>query len=105
MKVHNRQRLIAFAPVVALAVVMAGAVSRAAGQAGTGTTVIQKATEQFENTPLTIASLGRGVYVFSGDGGNVTAIVDDSSTLLIDSGLDSRITELSNAIFKPRCVP
>jgi cyclase len=33
-------------------------------------------------------------------GGNVTGIVDDSSTLLIDSGLPSRISELNDAIFK-----
>src|SRR2546425_6035534 len=41
---------------------------------------------QFEDSPLTITSLSPGLYVFSGDGGNVTAIVDDGSTLLIDSG-------------------
>jgi len=38
--------------------------------------------------------------MFSGDGGDVTAIVDDGSTLLIDSGVDSRATELSDAVFK-----
>lgn len=105
MKVQNRQRLIALAQVVVLAVVMTGAASRATGQARTNETVIQKATEQFENSPLTIASLGQRVYVFSGDGGNVTAIVDDSSTLLIDGGLDSRITELNDAIFKTTMRP
>ena len=44
-------------------------------------------------------------YVFSGDGGDVTAIVDDGTTLLIDSGLASRITELSGAIFKTTMRP
>src|SRR6202049_4242178 len=39
------------------------------------------------------------------DGVNVTAIVADGSTLLIDSGLDSRVTELSDAIFKTTARP
>ena len=53
-------------------------------QAGEGGTVIQKATEQFENAPLKTITLGNGVFIFSGDGGNITAIADDASTLLID---------------------
>jgi cyclase len=85
---------------LALALVVTGATSRGAGQMGTGETVIQKATEQFENSPLKTTSLGNGLFMFSGDGGNVTAIADDGSTLLIDSGMDSRVTELSAAIFK-----
>jgi len=88
-----------------LAVVISGAALRAAGQAGTGETVSRKATEQFENSPLKITSLGEGLYVFSGDGGDVTAIVDNGSTLLIDSGLASRVTELSDAIFKATMRP
>ena len=95
----------AFIQVIILAVVTTGAGSPAAGQAGTSQTVIQKATEQFENDPLQITSPGQGLYVFCGDGGDVTAIVDDSSTLLIDSGLPSRITELSDAIFKTTMRP
>jgi hypothetical protein len=95
----------AFIQVLAFAVVLTGAASRAAGQAGTVQTVIQKATEQFENSPLKVTSLGHGLYMFSGDGGNVTAIVDDGSTLLIDSGLPSRITELSDAVFKTTMRP
>jgi glyoxylase-like metal-dependent hydrolase (beta-lactamase superfamily II) len=66
----------------------------------TGETVIQKATEQFENSPLKTTALDKGVWMFSGDGGNVTAIVAEGSTLLIDSGVDSRVSELSDAIFK-----
>jgi len=38
--------------------------------------------------------------MFAGDGGNVTAIAAEGSTLLIDSGVDSRVSELSDAIFK-----
>jgi len=83
-----------------LALVVAGAVPRATAQVGTGETVIQKATEQFENSPLKTTPLGNGLFSFSGDGGNVTAIVDDGTTLLIDSGVDSRTPELSDAIFK-----
>jgi cyclase len=85
---------------LALALVVTGATSRGAGQMGPGETVIQKAAEQFENSPLKTTSLGNGLFMFSGDGGNVTAIADDGSTLLIDSGMDSRVTELSAAIFK-----
>jgi cyclase len=88
-----------------LVLVITGAVSQAAGQAGTGETVIQKATEQFENSPLKTTSLGAGLFMFSGDGGNVTAIVDEGSTLLIDSGIDSRVTELNDAIFKATLRP
>ena len=90
---------------IVVAVGMTGATSRASGQTGAGETVIQKATEEFENSSLKTISLGQGLYVFSGDGGNVTAIVDDSSTLLIDSGLASRTTELNNAIFKTAMRP
>ena len=84
---------------------LTGTASRGAGQVGTGETVIQRATEQFENTPLKTTSLGKGLFMFSGDGGNITAIVDDGSTLLIDSGLDSRAAEVSDAIFKATMRP
>src|SRR5437016_8609021 len=83
-----------------LALVVAGAASQVTGQVGTGQTVIQKATEQFENSPLKTTVLGQGLFMFSGDGGDVTAIVDSGSTLLIDSGVDTRVTELSDTIFK-----
>jgi cyclase len=90
--------------VVALLVV--GAASRGTAQIGTGKTVIQKATEQFENSTLKTTSLGNGLFLFAGDGGNVTAIVDDGTTLLIDSGMGSRIAaELSEAISKATLRP
>jgi len=82
-----------------------GAAIPVAGQVATGETVIQKATEQFESTPLKTTSLENGIWVFTGDGGNVTAIVDDGSTLLIDSGLDSRVGELTDASFKATARP
>src|ERR1700681_3031344 len=102
---QKMQKSFAFIQVLVFAVVITGTASRAAAQAGTGESVIQKATEQFESTPLKTTSLGQGLFVFSGDGGDVTAIVDDGSILLIDSGLPSRITELSDAISKTAMRP
>jgi glyoxylase-like metal-dependent hydrolase (beta-lactamase superfamily II) len=99
------RHLLAFIQMLVVAAVITGLTSLAAGQAGSGETVIQKATEQFENNPLQITSLGQGLYVFSGDGGDVTAIVDDGSTLVIDSGMASRVTELSEAVFKATMRP
>src|SRR5712664_1922588 len=98
---------LAFASIqpIVLVLVTTGAVMTVAGQVGAGETVIQKATEQFENDPLKVTSLGKGLFMFSGDGGNVSAIVDDGSTLIIDSGVDSRATELNDAIFKATLRP
>jgi glyoxylase-like metal-dependent hydrolase (beta-lactamase superfamily II) len=90
---------------VILALVLTGAVSQAAGQAGTGETVTQRASAQFENGPLKTTPLDQGIFMFSGDGGDITAIVDGGSTLLIDSGVDSRVDELSDAIFKATMRP
>ena len=95
----------ALTQVFVFAVLITGENARATGQTGTSETVIQRATEQFESAPLNTTSLGQGLYVFSGDGGDVTAIVDGGSTLLIDSGLASRITELSDAVFKSTMRP
>ena len=105
MNVRNSRPLFVLTQMVVLVIVTMAVASQATGQARTGETVIQKATEQFEDSPLTITSLSQGLYVFSGDGGNVTAIVDDGSTLLIDSGLASRISELSDAIFRTTMRP
>jgi len=105
MNVLNRRPLFVLIQTVVLVVVIMAPASQATGQARTSETVIQKATEQFEDSPLIITSLSQGLYVFSGDGGNVTAIVDDGSTLLIDSGLASRISELSDAIFRTTMRP
>ena len=91
--------------VLVTALAMTGGVARGTGQARTDQTVTQRLTEQYESSPLKVMSLGQGLYVFSGDGGDVTAIVDDGSTLLIDSGLATRISELSDAIFKTTMRP
>jgi cyclase len=90
---------------IVLVVVTTGAALPAAAQAGPGATVIQKATEQFDNSPLQTVSLGSGLFLFSGDGGNATAVVDDGSTLLIDSGMESRAAELNDAIFRATARP
>jgi cyclase len=88
-----------------LVLAMTGAASRVAAQAGAGETVIQKATEQFDSSPLKTIPLSIGLFLFSGDGGNVTAVLDRGSTLLIDSGMDSRAVELSDAVFKATMRP
>src|SRR5690348_17262976 len=55
---------LAFASIqpIVLVLVTTGAVMTVAGQAGAGETVIQKATEQFENNPLKVTSLGKGLF-------------------------------------------
>src|SRR5581483_11348355 len=90
---------------IVLALVTTAAVSLAAAQQPKNKTVIEKATEQFEDTPLKVSSIDNGLFLFSGDGGNVVGVVDDGSTLLIDSGLDTRVTELSAAVYKATARP
>jgi cyclase len=74
-------------------------------QQGRGETVIQTAIEQFENNSLKTIPLDKGIFIFSGDGENVTAIADESSTMVIDSGVTSRESESSEAIFKATWCP
>jgi hypothetical protein len=88
------------AQILVLSFLLAGAVCRARAQTGLGETVVQKAIRQFESTPLQKVSLGNHIFLFSGDGGNVVAIAEDADTLLIDSGVDSRASEL-----QPSCFP
>jgi cyclase len=95
----------AFASIQVMVLVIAGAALPVAGQTGRGETVIQKATEQFDNSPLKTISLGDGLFLFSGDGGNVTAVVADGSTLLIDSGMESRAAELNDTVYKTTMRP
>ena len=91
--------------VIVVALMMAGTAALLYGQVKTSETTIQRANEQFESSPLKTASLGPQIFMFSGDGGDVVAIVDDGSTLLIDSGVDSRAAELDHAIFKATARP
>jgi cyclase len=57
-----------------------------------------KWSQEGAHSELKTVPLGGGIYMFSGDGGNVVAVVDDAETLLIDSGLESRVSELYQAI-------
>ena len=97
---HEMRPLFATIQALVLTLAIAGVAPRGVAQEGKGKTVTQKATEQFENSPLKTTPLGKSLFMFSGDGGNVTAIAAEGSTLLIDSGVDSRASELSGAIFK-----
>ncbi len=102
---HEIRSLSSSIQALLLALAITGTASPGVAQVGGTGTVIQKATEQFENSPLKTTSLGKDLFMFSGDGGDVTAIVDDGSTLLIDSGIDSRVSELSDAISKTTLRP
>ena len=97
---HEMRPLFATIQALVLTLAITGVAPRGVAQEGRGKTVTQKATEQFENSPLKTTPLGKSLFMFSGDGGNVTAIAAEGSTLLIDSGVDSRASELSGAIFK-----
>src|ERR1700730_10038873 len=97
---RNARPSLVFIQALVCAVVISGTAFRAAGQAGTSKTVIQNAIEQFESSPLKTTALDKDIWMLSGDGGNVTAIVAEGSTLLIDSGVDSRVSELNAATFK-----
>src|SRR6202045_274436 len=100
MEFLRKMRSFAFIRILICAVLLWETAWRAAGQEGPGKTVIQKATEQFESNPLTITSLDKAIWMFSGDGGNVTAITAEGNTLLIDGGIESRASELNAAVFK-----
>lgn len=90
---------------IGLTFLLAGAVNLAPAQIEAGETVVQKAIKQFQSTPLEVISLGEGIFLFTGDGGNVVAIVGQGDTLLIDSGVTSRASELSEAIHKATARP
>ena len=102
---RNARGSLVFIGALVCAVVISGTAFRATGQAGTGETVIQKAIEQFESSPLKTTALDKDIWMLSGDGGNVAAIVAEGSTLLIDSGVDSRVSELNAASFKATSRP
>jgi cyclase len=90
---------------LALALAVTGGAPRGMAQEGRSETVTQKAIEQFENSPLKTIPVDKDIFMFSGDGGNVIAIVAEGSTLLIDSGVNSRVSELSDAIYQATSRP
>jgi len=83
---------------LALAVLASGVTRICVAQAKANESVTQKAERQFQNAPFNTVPLGKGIFLFSGDGANVVAIADDSSTVLVDSGIASRVDELAQAI-------
>jgi glyoxylase-like metal-dependent hydrolase (beta-lactamase superfamily II) len=94
-----------FVQIIALPLLAGGAVSGVLAQSGSSETVEQKAIKQFETTPLQVMNLGDHIFLFSGDGGNVVAVVGEGDTLLVDSGMATRTSELSEAIYKATARP
>lgn len=80
--------------------VVVGTACAAVAQSQFDASVEQKAVAKFESTPLQTVSLGSGIYLFTGDGGNSVAVVGEADALLIDSGLQDRTEGLSAAVFK-----
>ena len=64
-----------FVQIIALPLLAGGTVSGVLAQSGPSETVEQKAIKQFETTPLQVTNLGDHIFLFSGDGGNVVAVV------------------------------
>ena len=94
-----------FVQIIALPLLAGGTVSGVLAQSGSSETVEQKAIKQFETTPLQVTNLGDHIFLFSGDGGNVVAVVGEGDTLLVDSGMATRTSELSEAIYKATARP
>ena len=93
MKILRETRSSLFLTIVLVtAVAVTGGIAIATGQVRTDETVTQKLTEQYENSPLKVTSLGQGLYVFSGDGGDVTAIVDQCRRVLSADGVMIQFT-------------
>jgi glyoxylase-like metal-dependent hydrolase (beta-lactamase superfamily II) len=89
-----------FAQIIASLLLATGTVFSALAQTGSNETVGQKAIKQFETTPLQVVNLGDHIFLFSGDGENIVAVVGEGDTLLIDSGIETRTGELGEAIYK-----
>ena len=77
-----------------------GTASSQAVPAQTSRELKQHAAAEFNKIPLAVIPLAEQIYLFTGDGGNVVAISDGSIVLLIDSGLDSRASELNDAVYQ-----
>ena len=60
--------------------------------------ITQNAEKQFQTASLNTVSLGKGVFLFSGDGANIVAVTDDATTVLVDSGIAPRVDELAQAL-------
>jgi cyclase len=83
---------------IALLLVAAGMTQICGAQAKPDESITQKAVEQFQTAPLNVVPLGKGIFLFSGDGANIVAIADDATTVIVDSGIESRVDELAGAL-------
>jgi Zn-dependent hydrolases, including glyoxylases len=52
----------------------------------------------YQQTPLSTSQVRRGVFVFSGAGGNITAIAGSPVCTVVDSGFGPRVAEIERAI-------
>jgi len=52
----------------------------------------------YQQTPLSTSEVRRGVFVFSGAGGNITAIEGSPVCTVVDSGFGPRFAEIERAI-------
>ena len=78
---------------------LASGMARICGaQAKPDTSITKRAERQFQTAPLNAVPLGKGIYLFSGYSANIVAITDDATTVLVDSGIASRVDELAMAL-------
>jgi glyoxylase-like metal-dependent hydrolase (beta-lactamase superfamily II) len=83
---------------IALALLAMGMTRICGAQAKADESITRKAERQFQTAPLKTVPLGKGIFLFSGDGANIVAIADDVATVLVDSGIGSRVDELAVAL-------
>lgn len=62
-------------------------------------------TGSFLTDPLTITKLESDIWVFSGAGGNITAVQSPSGTLLVDSGVAERAEEIEGTLRAKNALP
>lgn len=83
---------------IALVLLASGLTRICGAQAKPDVSITQKAEKQFQTASLNTVSLGKGVFLFSGDGANIVAVTEDATTVLVDSGIASRVDELAQAL-------
>ena len=52
----------------------------------------------YKQTPLSTSEVRRGVFVFAGAGGNITAIEGSSTCTVVDSGFGPRLAEIEGRL-------
>ena len=83
---------------IALVLLVTGTSRICGAQVKADESITQKAERQFQTAPLNTVPLGKGIFLFSGNGANIVAITDDTTTVLVDSGIASRVDELAVAL-------